>query len=206
MISERTTEAYDCIAEEFARVNAVMPANLVEYGRRFLSHVGMGARVLDVGCGTGRDLAWLEAQGAQGTGVDLSNGMLAQACQCVHGPLLQADMRSLPFPAGTFDGVWCMAALLHVPKADAPGALAEMRRVLRSDGALHLSLKQGNGEKWERGFAEDAAVERFFARYEQEEARALLEQAGFAIVDSRTNTAGTQCWLQFLATALSADA
>lgn len=206
MISDRTADAYDRIADDFARINAAMPAPLVDYGRRFLSLIGSHAQVLDVGCGAGRDMAWLEADGADVTGVDLSAGMCAQARRRVRGDVLCADMRRLPFPAGAFVGVWCMAALLHLSKVDAPVALAEMRRVLAPRGMLHLTLQEGQGETWEPVPYRREVVERFFARYQYDEARALLEGAGFAILDSRTNEAGDRRWLQFLATAPPTDA
>jgi ubiquinone/menaquinone biosynthesis C-methylase UbiE len=199
MISQRIAEAYDRIANDFARIHAVMPDTLADYGRRFLSLIEPEARVLDAGCGAGRDMAWMEAQGARVTGVDLSVGMLAQARRRLRGELLQGDLRRLPFPDGAFAGVWCMAALLHLPKADAPAALAEMRRVLAPRGVLHLSLQEGEGETWEPVPYRSEAVERFFARYAHDEARALLQHAGFAILDSSRGEAGDRRWLQFLA-------
>ncbi len=206
MTSRRTMEAYDRIADDFSRIHATMPDTLTDYGRRFLSLVGPEPQVLDVGCGTGRDMAWLEAQGARVTGIDLSRGMLAQARPHVRGDLLPGDMRHLPFPTGTFAGVWCMAALLHLPKAEAPVAVAEMRRVLRPGGVMHLSLQEGDGEAWERVPYRSDLIERFFARYAHDETCALLERPGFAILDSRTYAAGDRRWVQALATALPADA
>jgi ubiquinone/menaquinone biosynthesis C-methylase UbiE len=201
MISQRIAEAYDRIANDFARINAAMPDTLADCGHRFLSLIGPDARVLDVGCGAGRDKAWMEAQGTHVTGVDLSVGMLAQAHRRVRGELLQGDMRRLPFPNGAFAGVWCMAALLHLSKADAPAALAEMRCVLAPCGVLRLSLQEGEGETWEQVPYRGEAVERFFARYAHDEARALLQHAGFAILESSTGEAGDRRWLQFLARA-----
>jgi ubiquinone/menaquinone biosynthesis C-methylase UbiE len=125
--------------------------------------------------------------------------MLVQARRRVRGELLQGDMRRLPFPDGAFAGVWCMAALLHLPKADAPAALAEMWRVLAPRGVLHLGLQEGEGETWEQVPYRSEAVERFFARYAHDEARALLQHAGFAILDSSMGEAGDRRWLRFLA-------
>ena len=128
MIRQHTMGTYDRIASDFARLHATMPQTLIDDGRRFLALVGPEAQILDVGCGAGRDMAWLEAQGAHVTGLDLSRGMLAQARLQVRGTLVAADMCHLPFPDGAFAGVWCMAASPHLPKKEAPRARREMRR------------------------------------------------------------------------------
>ena len=132
-------------------------------------------------------------------GVDLSAGMLAQAQTTVRGGLVQMDMRRLAFLDGSFHGIWCMASLLHLAKAEAPLALREMWRVLVPDGALLLSIQEGAGEGWEdnRYFG---TVQRFFARYSQGEAEKLLEDSGFVVLDRGRNESPLRMWLQFLAT------
>lgn len=204
-ITGRVRAAYDRIAPDFAARNAGMPAEYSDVlGPRLLRAAGRLAapapvRVLDVGCGAGRDMAWLEAQGASVVGVDLSAGMLAQARPRARGPLLQMDMRRLAFASGLFHAVWCSASLLHLPKADAPFALAEMRRVLVPGGVLMVALHAGEGEGWEPS-AYAGPVERFFARYTLEEAEALLASTGFAVHERGESAAGTRRWLRFLAT------
>ena len=87
--------------------------------------------------------------------------MLSQARQVTRVPLCQMDMRFLGFASNKFQAVWCCAALLHLPKAEAPGALAEIARVLFSGGFFSLSVQKGSGEVLERNpyFGDD---ERFF--------------------------------------------
>ncbi len=163
MHGTRMAEAYDQLADDYAVVNAVMPPHLIEFGHRFLSLTGAHARIIDIGCGAGRDMAWLEAQGAVVIGIDLSPGMLAQARSRVRGDLMRMDMRRLDFPTGHFQGAWCMASLLHLPKHEALGVLGEIRRVLVPGGVLHLSLQEGDGEGWETApYRAERPVERFF--------------------------------------------
>lgn len=200
-ISARVTEAYDAFAASYAEMNAAMPEALIRLGNRALARAaagaGAGARVLDVGCGAGRDMAWFEGQGARVVGVDRSAGMLAVTRPRVRGCLARMDMRSLAFPTGSFDVVWCIASLLHLPKADAPVAVAEMRRVLRLDGVLALSLQAGSGEVWETGpYPADA---RFFARYAADEAELMLGQCGFFVLERGLDEARERRWLRFLA-------
>jgi ubiquinone/menaquinone biosynthesis C-methylase UbiE len=199
MTGERMAAAYDRIAAEYAAINAALPPALVDIGGRFLARLGPDGRVLDVGCGAGRDMAWMEAQGAQVTGVDLSPGMLAQAQRIVRGTLLLMDMCRLALPAEHFDGVWCCASLLHVPKVQAPLAVAEMRRVLVPGGMLFLGVQEGEGEVWETAPYGHGA--RFFARYTPDEVAGVLSTAGFTMIEQGRGTAGTRRWLNVLASA-----
>lgn len=199
MTSARIAAAYDRIAADYAVRNAAMSESLLDLGNRFLALLGSTAHILEVGCGPGRDMAWLESGGGLVTGIDLSIGMLAQARIRVRGPLLQMSMDRLAFATGQFDGVWCIASLLHLAKTEAPGAVREMRRVLRPGGVLALSIQEGDGEVWESG--PYGHVERLFARYAPEEAEALLASAGFAIHERGRNGAVRPGWIEFLAIA-----
>ena len=142
---------YDRIAPAFAARNATLPASVRAAGPGFLALAravagGRPPAVVEAGCGPGRDMAWLEAAGASVVGLDLSAGMLAHARVAAQGPLVQADLRRLPLATGRFHGAWCNAALLHLPRAAAPAALAGLRRLLVPGGARFVSLQAGAGE------------------------------------------------------------
>ena len=169
---------YDEIAAEFAAINAEMPPGSVALAEALLAELPTAPEVLDAGCGHGRDMAWLEARGARVTGLDVSPGMLEQARGRVRGPLVEADLRELPLADASFDGVWCNASLLHLPKRDAPRALRELRRVLRDRGRLALTVKLGRGERWHE---HDRWPSRYFAFYEPDELTDMLAVAGFLV-------------------------
>jgi ubiquinone/menaquinone biosynthesis C-methylase UbiE len=139
-----------------------------------------GDRVLDVGCGPGSDAVVFADRGYDVVGADVTQSFLQTAREDVDGAFCRADMRSLPFATGSFDGVWSSAALHHVPKADARAALAEFERVLREDGALFCSVKRGEGAGFEPDPDHGDGDDRFFAYYGGEEFEAMLEAAGFA--------------------------
>jgi ubiquinone/menaquinone biosynthesis C-methylase UbiE len=202
MTKNHLQAVYDQIAETFADVNANMPPELILAAEQFLGIIPSGALILDLGCGAGRDMAWFEGLGATVVGSDLSVGMLAQARLRARGGLVQADMRRLPFQTGYFQGVWCCASFLHLPKADVPRALAEVHRVLNPGGVLFLSVQEGMGEGWERTTRYGEPIERFFARYRAEEMTALLVEGGFALRDHTANSAGARHWLNFVVTTL----
>ena len=131
-------------------------------------------------------------------GADLSAGMLTLAQAAIPGRAVQLDMRHLAFANGAFTGVWCMASLLHLPKADALGALREMHRVLIPGGALVLGVQGGAGEGWE-GVVYAASAERFFARYQPEEVATLLTSTGFTVRQCGETDERGRHWLQFFA-------
>jgi SAM-dependent methyltransferase len=195
---QRTRAAYDRIAPAYLERNGgPPPPELIASVDRFAATLGPGARVLDLGCGPGIHTAWLRERGLRAVGGDLSTGMLDQACRFAGPPLVQLDMRALPFPSGSFDGVWWMASLLHLPKAEAPIALAEARRVLVPGGLLAFDVQEGEGETWQDNYG--TGLPRFFARYGSDEMVAMLEAAGFAVSIRERTAASARAWLGFLA-------
>ncbi len=97
----------------------------------------LGADVLDVGCGAGESLAWLERHGYRGTGVDRDETALALAASRTAAALFHADGCRLPFADGGFDAVLSECSLSLM--ADRRAALAEWHRVLKPDGRLLLA-------------------------------------------------------------------
>jgi ubiquinone/menaquinone biosynthesis C-methylase UbiE len=110
--------------------------------RMMLDVLGPGlAKVLDIGCGTGRFATRLlkRQPGARVWGLDLSPGMLDRCRQrgrALGGRLqvVQGDSERLPFASDTFDAVTCAHSFHHYPRQHA--VLREMHRVLRSGGRL----------------------------------------------------------------------
>jgi len=173
----RTGVTYDRIAARYAaRVTYPLEQELA----RFRQLVPAGGLVLDVGCGPGQYARALEARGLRVVGLDLSQGMLRQAQANGTPQLVGADMRCLPIADECADGCFACASLLHLPRAQAPQALLEFRRVLRPGGALYVGVKEGEGEKW---VADQEGQERFFAYYQLEEIDRLIQAAGFEVVD-----------------------
>jgi SAM-dependent methyltransferase len=197
-LNRRMRASYDRIAGRYARINARMPAMVAESAIKFWRLLGPSAFILDLGCGTGRDLAWFRTRGMRGVGVDLSSGMLLQARQGIDVPLASMDMRRLGFATGVYDGIWCNAALLHLPKGEVSPALSEVHRVLRHGGLFFASFKSGYGEGWEP-YAYGKSVERFFAFYGKAELSHLIMRAGFSILQEVSSGGIGRSWLHVLA-------
>ena len=106
-----------------------------------------GRRLLEIGCGDGRLLAWAGAQGAMPIGLDPDAGQLSRAARNAPAlPLVAGRGERLPFVSACFDLVVCFNSLHHVPLASQWDALAEIARVLRSGGVLVVVEPLAEGE------------------------------------------------------------
>lgn len=108
-----------------------------------------GMRILDAGCGGGRNARWLVGQGAEVHGVDRNPEALLRAAEHLglgEERLQVADLGSLPFEAASFDAVLC-CAVLHFAEDHAAfeGMLDELVRVLRPGGVLFARLATRTG-------------------------------------------------------------
>lgn len=95
--------------------------------------VAPGARLLDLGCGTGHHLAWARARGYSGSGTDGSEAMLLEARRLnPEAEIRLAPVDSVPFGDGTFDAVLCVEVLRYLP--DVRPCVREIARVLKPGG------------------------------------------------------------------------
>jgi demethylmenaquinone methyltransferase/2-methoxy-6-polyprenyl-1,4-benzoquinol methylase len=137
--AEGVQRMFDRIAPVYDLMNRVMTVGLDQRWRRATVRavVGHGDRVLDAACGTG-DLAIIAAKaGATVTGLDFSKRMLERARR--KAPELEwvlGDLLALPFPDASFDAATVGFGVRNV--VDLPGAIVELRRVLRPGGRLAI--------------------------------------------------------------------
>jgi SAM-dependent methyltransferase len=177
-----TVDTYERVAEKYRERHAdrSVVADLVDRFLEALAEAGhhRGARIVDAGCGPGWETATFEKRGHEPVGIDLAPAFLGATKENTGGDLARMDMRELGIATDAVHGVWACASFLHVPREDAPGALAEFRRVLRSGGVLQLVVKCGEGTKAGDGYEDD---EREFTLYRPAEIRELVGEAGFAV-------------------------
>jgi ubiquinone/menaquinone biosynthesis C-methylase UbiE len=190
-------EVYDSVAGIYANEHFNFDFWKVAYND-FMHSVRPGSRVLDVGCGPGRDVKYLTDHGYSVIGVDYSEGMLEEARKRVPGgDFRKMDMRRIDFQANEFDAVWACASLLHVRKADAPEVLAGFRRVLKPEGILCVMVKQGEGEMMKRY---PGRPDRFLVYYNEAELKQLLDGNGFAVLSLKIKIEeNVDTWLVALA-------
>jgi SAM-dependent methyltransferase len=100
-------------------------------------------RILDLGCGPGRDLVSFRGLGHEAVGLDGAAAFVRMAkqhsgCEVLHQNLLELDL-----PSEHFDGVFANAVLFHVPSQELPRVLSDLQRTLVPDGVLFCSNPHG---------------------------------------------------------------
>ena len=191
--ARRTQQSYDAIAEQFQQRNgdrSVLRARM----ERFASLLPANATVLDLGAGPCADAAQLQALGLNVIAVDRSAQMLRIGRTLFSGPRVRADLRQLPFAAASFSAAWASASLLHLQRSELLPTLARVHECLMPSGLLYLSLKRGDGERWEHASYGPEAP-RFFCYYREHELDAALNAAGFTIVAAETESTPRETWL-----------
>jgi len=137
MYKKIIAKGYDRVYEKFIAKYGTLSESEKEYLDEFLELV-RGPKILDIGCGPGKHSKYMKEKGYEVYSADISGKMVLSTKQ-INPYTLYADMEYLPFREEYFDGIWCNAALVHLPKKDK--ALSEFYRVLKDEGILYVSVQ-----------------------------------------------------------------
>jgi ubiquinone/menaquinone biosynthesis C-methylase UbiE len=193
---EVTRRMYDIYAKKFEEMTKGQMKNISYEIQLFASRLN-GKRVLDLGCGPGRDSLYFQQRGLVPLCFDISRGML-KLCRDKGLEVMLGDMEKLPFSDNSFDGVWACASLLHVPREKLFGVLEKISKILVPKGIFYISVKEGVGQGYIKS-DKYPRTKRFFAFYTDEEARQIISQTGFTITESRRNPVGEAVFLNYIA-------
>jgi SAM-dependent methyltransferase len=154
-------------------------------------------RLLEIGAGTGQDSAFFASCGLDVVATDISPAMVDR-CRAKGLDARVLDFSQLEFSAESFDAVYAMNCLLHVPNAELPAVLASIERVLRPGGLFFLGV-YGGSEASGEGPAEwdDHVPVRFFS-WRTDDQIAQFASASFELVDFHIAQPGTEYRFQSL--------
>ena len=182
-MDEKTVSRYDTHARETsARYES---ADMSRLHAMLLRHLPpKGASVLELGCGSGRDAAFLQASGFDVTAVDASPGMIDEAAR-LHPELAgRLSCAAVPFPEGspllgrTFDAVFSNAMFMHIPDPELPLVVEQVRRMMRPGGVVVISVSLDRG-----GLTDSRdGTGRLFRERQPGELRQVFERCGLAFV------------------------
>jgi SAM-dependent methyltransferase len=173
-----TLAAYDSEAAAFAEEWHAQPApvDLQEIVARFFVRGGATA---DIGCGSGREVAWLNANGFAAAGFDASDGLLAEArarypdLSFAHSELPELD----GIAADSFDNVLCETVIMHLDHAQIAPSVRRMLGIVKPGGVFYLSWRVTDDadarDKHRRLYA---AFDATLVRTELSAATALLDE------------------------------
>lgn len=130
--------------------------------------------LLEIGAGTGRDSMFFQDRGISVICTDLSQEMV-NLCKVKGLEAHEMGFDELTFPDESFDSVWALNCLLHVPKQELEGILEGIKRVLKTGGYFYMGVYGGRSSEgiWEEDFYEP---KRFFSFYKKEELIVVLKK------------------------------
>jgi len=153
-----------------------------------------GARILDVGCGSGRDLVWLQKRNYKVMGFERSAGLAKLAKKHAGCEVIQGDFETHDFSNYAFDAMLLCGTLVHIPH---PRMLVVLRHIIqgvRDGGLILISLKAGDGCK-------SADDHRVFYLWKDGDLRELMDGLGLTIIAfqrSRTKLKKRDIWLSYV--------
>ena len=167
---------YNQHAKEF--FDGSVNADMSPWRNRFLQYVPNGGRILDAGCGSGRDSKAFIMQGYSVVAMDASKEMCRMASELLGQEVWQMRFDEMSFE-DEFDGVWACASLLHVPEEEMEDALIRIKASLSKNGIFYASFKYGIGTM-QKG-------DRVFTNHTEETVKELFELVGFELLECDTS-------------------
>lgn len=181
---QTTITTYDKMAKQYAAT--VQDFAPISEREKFMSLIHPNGKILDAGCGSGRDALFFASRGFQVTGIDLSTSLIdfAKANNQPNVQFRVMDLRAIRLDK-SFDGIWACASLLHLKREEILLVLRSFEHMMMPGGTLYIQLKEGEGESVVTGGTTEGE-ERFFSFYSVPEIRKLMGNAGFKMINQYT--------------------
>ena len=193
----QTLALFDKFAEQYADLTF---QNILQYElNNFISLLPKNAKILDVGCGSGKDVQYFMDYGFQAVGIDASENMIKEAKKKVaDGDFKIMNLLSLDFPKESFDAAWVLDTVSFIDKVDMPKFLSSIYDVLKSNAVIFISARQGVGET-EVEYEKLGNSKINIAFFYQEEMEELLGKNGFEILNLFTQDGEEFTWINVYA-------
>jgi SAM-dependent methyltransferase len=143
-----TARYYRQFADEF--FESTVGVDMSPIRERFAALLVAGARVLDAGCGSGRDAKAFAQDGFRVSAFDASPELASRASTHCGFAVEVRSFRDVD-EVNAYDGIWCCASLLHVAPEEMPGVVSRLWRALAPGGVLYASFKRGTGTRLHGG-------------------------------------------------------
>ena len=161
----KTIDYYNKHAEEFTA--STFEVDMESLYQPFLAELPEGARILDVGCGSGRDTLAFKNKGYQVDAIDYSEELVKKATQLTGIPVRLQSFYEIDADQA-YDGIWACASLLHCERTRLKEVIGKLLSALKPNGLLYMSFKYGDSDREKDG--------RQFTDLNEEQAEALRKQ------------------------------
>lgn len=176
-----TIDLYNSLAGSYAK--QALDHGPVMQRKLFASLITKAGKILDAGCGSGRDSAFFSEQGFKVVGIDMSEKLLEIARDAApKAKFYSADMRHLSFEDNMFDGIWSCASIVHIKHKEIPEVFRNFYSVLKPGGLLYIHVKKGEGE----GYIDEPSMpgkKRFYSFFTAPLLKKYCEEAGFSDIE-----------------------
>ena len=167
----KTIDYYNKHAEEF--IALTFDVDMESLYQPFLAELPEGARILDVGCGSGRDTLAFKDKGYQVEAIDYSAELVKKAKELTGIEVRQQSFYELN-ESEKYDGIWACASLLHCDRDFLPEVMGHIFKALKPNGVCYMSFKYGNTDREKDG--------RSFTDLNEQQAQELLKQIDQALL------------------------
>lgn len=174
---------------------------------KFSQLIKNGGKVLDLGCGPGRDSYAFFDLGFDVVGLDFSSEMIKRAedlKKAENQPkFLVGDMNKLNkyFIENEFDAIWANASLLHIRRDDLPSVLQGIKKITKNNGYIWITLKNGEGRKIVEENKYGKKMNREFIFWDKDEFIDFSKQYGLVLQDyfsTKSGSSKSYFWHNFI--------
>lgn len=193
--SSRATAMTDYYQNEFTayftETSSVDPSSFLT---PLCDHLSVPARILDIGCGSGRDLRWLKERGYKVTGFERSPGLAGMAREHAGCEIVEGDFDKYDFETLSADAIVLVGALVHTQHEIFDEVFSNCLGALHGKGLVLITMKEGEGiREDQRG--------RLFYLWQDAALRKIFASMGFKVVDYRRQVSQVRdgdVWLGYL--------
>lgn len=134
------------------------------------------AFILDVGCGSGRDLLWMKKRGFDVIGFERSPSLAELARENAGCEVIEGDFETYDFSRLSVDAVLLVGALVYLPHERFKPVIQNICNCLRRKGKIFISMKEGNGHIKDNH-------DRIFYLWQNDDLRRIFDELGYKVID-----------------------
>ena len=173
------------------RTFSIDPSSFLEPLRK---HLDPGCTILDIGCGSGRDMLWFKNLGFGASGFERSAGLAELARQQTGCNVTQGDFEVFDFTPLPSDAILLAGSLVHVSHEKLPLVFKKVTAGLRPGGKVLVTLKQGKGTGSDE-------LGRMFYYWRENQLETIFESLGFKVLEFNRQVSKVNArdvWLAFV--------